>query len=130
VPLTARARSGRGGRAAAECARLARSQLALRCPSFAEAPVVADRSGPIDITPDLCAIIDRVEPEGLYLAVGMSGSGFKKGPAIGQCVAELVLHGESRTVRIDRKSTRLDSSHYLTSYAVFVLNKNISSTYT
>src|SRR5205823_12398941 len=100
VPLTARARSGRGGRAAAECARLARSQLALRCPSFAEAPVVADRSGPIDITPDRCAIIDRVQPEGLYLAVGMSGSGFKKGPAIGQCVAEMVLHGESRTVPI------------------------------
>ena len=65
-----------------------------------EAPVVAHRSGPIDITPDLCAIIDRVQPEGLYLAVGMSGSGFKKGPAIGQCVAEMVLHGESRTVPI------------------------------
>jgi len=78
----------------------ARSQVALRFPSFAEAPVMARRSGPIDATPDLCAIIDRVQPEGLYLAVGMSGSGFKKGPAIGECVAELVVHGESRTTPI------------------------------
>ena len=100
VPLTAPDRYDSEARPDAEFEQLARSQLALRFPSFAEAPVVAHRSGPIDITPDLCAIIDRVQPEGLYLAVGMSGSGFKKGPAIGQCVAEMVLHGESRTVPI------------------------------
>jgi sarcosine oxidase subunit beta len=79
---------------------LARSQVARRFPSLAAAPVVRRRSGPIDLTPDLCAIIDRVQPEGLYLAVGLSGSGFKKGPAIGQCLAELVVHGESRTTPI------------------------------
>jgi glycine/D-amino acid oxidase-like deaminating enzyme len=65
-----------------------------------DALVVSRRSGPIDTTPDLCAIIDRVQPDGLYVAVGMSGSGFKKGPAIGECVAELVVHGESRTTPI------------------------------
>jgi len=79
---------------------LARAQVARRFPSFASAPVESRRSGPIDITPDLCAIIDRVEPDGLYLAVGMSGSGFKKAPAIGQCLAELVVHGESRSTPI------------------------------
>ena len=79
---------------------LARAQVARRFPSFAEAPVESRRSGPVDITPDLCAIIDRVEPDGLFLAVGMSGSGFKKGPAIGQCLAELIVHGESRTTPI------------------------------
>ena len=79
---------------------LARAQVARRFPSFAEAPFVRRRSGPIDLTPDLCAIIDRIQPEGLYLAVGLSGSGFKKGPAIGEAVAELVVHGESRTVPI------------------------------
>jgi glycine/D-amino acid oxidase-like deaminating enzyme len=77
---------------------VARAQVARRFPSFAGAPVVRRHSGPIDVTPDLCAIIDRVEPDGLYLAVGMSGSGFKKGPAIGEAVAELVVHGEARTV--------------------------------
>jgi sarcosine oxidase subunit beta len=79
---------------------LARAQVARRFPSFATAPVVGRRSGPIDATPDLCAIIDSVHPDGLYLAVGMSGSGFKKGPAIGEAVAELVVHGEARTVPI------------------------------
>jgi sarcosine oxidase subunit beta len=79
---------------------LARAQVARRFPSFAGAPVVRRHSGPIDVTPDLCAIIDSVQPEGLHLAVGMSGSGFKKGPAIGEAVAELVVHGESRTVPI------------------------------
>jgi sarcosine oxidase subunit beta len=100
VPLSAPDRYETEARPDAEFEELARSQAALRFPSFAEAPVVARRSGPIDITPDLCAIIDRVEPEGLFLAVGMSGSGFKKAPAIGQCVAELVVHGESRTVPV------------------------------
>ena len=79
---------------------LARVQVARRFPSFTGAPVVRRHSGPIDVTPDLCAIIDSVQPEGLHLAVGMSGSGFKKGPAIGEAVAELVVHGEARTVPI------------------------------
>jgi len=76
------------------------AQVARRFPSFAGAPVIRRHSGPIDATPDLCAIIDRIQPEGLHLAVGMSGSGFKKGPAIGEAVAELVVHGEARTVPI------------------------------
>ncbi|HVC99943.1 MAG TPA: FAD-binding oxidoreductase [Candidatus Dormibacteraeota bacterium] len=79
---------------------LARAQVARRFPSFVNAPVVSRRSGPVDATPDLCAIIDRAGPAGLHLAVGMSGSGFKKGPAIGEAVAELVVHGEARTVPI------------------------------
>jgi sarcosine oxidase subunit beta len=79
---------------------LARAQVARRFPSFADAPLVRRHSGPIDITPDLCAIIDSVGPDGLHLAVGMSGSGFKKGPAIGEAVAEMIVQGEARTVAI------------------------------
>jgi sarcosine oxidase, subunit beta len=84
----------------AEFERLSLAQVARRFPSFAAARVVRRHSGPIDATPDLCAIIDRVEPEGLFLAVGMSGSGFKKGPAIGEAVAEMVVLGESRTTPV------------------------------
>ena len=84
----------------AEFEELARRQVGRRFPGVVDAPVLSRRSGPIDGTPDLCAIIDRVGPEGLHLAVGMSGSGFKKGPAIGECVAELVVHGESRTTPV------------------------------
>ncbi len=36
--------------------------------------------------------------EGLYLAVGMSGTGFKVAPAVGLCMAELMLEGRARTV--------------------------------
>jgi len=42
-----------------------------------------------------------LQPDGLYVAVGMSGAGFKKGPAIGACVAELIVDGEARTAPID-----------------------------
>jgi sarcosine oxidase, subunit beta len=86
--------------ASMEFEELARAQVARRFPSFAEATVLRRHSGPLDLTPDLCAIIDRIEPAGLYLAVGLSGSGFKKGPAIGQCMAELVVHGEALTAPI------------------------------
>jgi sarcosine oxidase subunit beta len=79
---------------------LSRAQVARRFPTFAEAPFVGRHSGPIDATPDFCAIIDKVEPEGLYLAVGMSGSGFKKAPAIGEAVAEWIVYGEPRTTSV------------------------------
>jgi glycine/D-amino acid oxidase-like deaminating enzyme len=83
-----------------EFERLARSQVARRFPSFAQAPLVGGRSGPIDMTPDGCAIIDRAGPEGLLVAVGMSGSGFKKAPAIGACVAEMIMEGGARTASV------------------------------
>jgi glycine/D-amino acid oxidase-like deaminating enzyme len=49
---------------------LARSQVARRFPSFVQAPLVGWRSGPIDMTPDGCAIIDRVGPQGMLVAAG------------------------------------------------------------
>jgi glycine/D-amino acid oxidase-like deaminating enzyme len=76
---------------------LARGQVAVRFPGFAGATLARAHSGPIDMTPDGCAIIDRAGPEGLLLAVGMSGSGFKKGPAIGACIAEMIVEGGART---------------------------------
>ena len=79
---------------------LAIAQVARRFPSFQAARAVRRHSGPLDATPDLCAIIDRAGRDGLFLAVGMSGSGFKKGPAIGEAVAEMVVHGESRTTPV------------------------------
>jgi sarcosine oxidase subunit beta len=38
--------------------------------------------------------------EGLYLATAFSGSGFKIAPAVGTCMAELILDGAARTVDI------------------------------
>ncbi|MBI4010879.1 MAG: FAD-binding oxidoreductase [Candidatus Rokubacteria bacterium] len=50
---------------------------------------------------DMHAILDRVAGmEGLYLATAFSGSGFKIAPAVGTCMAELILDGEAKTVDI------------------------------
>ena len=38
--------------------------------------------------------------QGLYVAAGMGGSGFKTGPAVGMCMAELILDGSASTVDI------------------------------
>jgi sarcosine oxidase, subunit beta len=47
------------------------------------------------------AILDRVEGlAGLYLATAFSGMGFKIAPAVGICMAELILEGEAKTVDI------------------------------
>jgi glycine/D-amino acid oxidase-like deaminating enzyme len=50
---------------------------------------------------DRHAILDRVEGlDGLYVATAFSGSGFKIAPAVGTCMAELILDGEAKTVDI------------------------------
>ena len=38
--------------------------------------------------------------EGLYLACGMNGHGFKTGPSVGLVMAELILDGHATTVDI------------------------------
>lgn len=50
---------------------------------------------------DRHAILDRVDGvEGLYLATAFSGAGFKIAPAVGTCMAELILDGAAKTVDI------------------------------
>lgn len=85
----------------AEFAPLAAQQVSRRIPSLANGRLVRGHAGPLDVTPDGKAIIDRAPGiDGLYLAVGMSGSGFKKAPAIGACVAELITTGAATTAPI------------------------------
>ena len=56
-------------------------------------------AGLYDISPDTRAIIDRASGvDGLYLAAGFSGTGFKKAPAVGAGLAELITAGEAHTV--------------------------------
>ena len=51
---------------------------------------------------DRHAILGRVRGiDGLYLATAFSGSGFKISPAVGVCMAELILDGRAKTVDID-----------------------------
>ena len=70
-------------------------------PHLADAKVVASWSGLYTITPDWSMIVDRAPGvEGMYLAVGGSGHSFKLAPAIGQCLAEMIVTGSATTVDI------------------------------
>jgi len=83
-------------------AALAHRQITRRIPAMATSGHVRGHTGPLDVTPDGCAILDRAPGlEGVYLAVGMSGTGFKKSPAIGTCMAELITTGQTTTAPID-----------------------------
>lgn len=52
------------------------------------------------ITPDQRAILGRAGSDGFFVACGFSGTGFKTAPAVGACLAELILDGRSTTVDI------------------------------
>jgi glycine/D-amino acid oxidase-like deaminating enzyme len=51
---------------------------------------------------DRHAILGKVDGiDGLYLATAFSGSGFKIAPAVGACLAEVIVDGRAKTVDID-----------------------------
>lgn len=52
------------------------------------------------ISPDQHAIMDKVGPDGFYVACGFSGTGFKISPAIGVCMSELILDGSAKLVDV------------------------------
>ncbi|SEF10882.1 Glycine/D-amino acid oxidase [Rhizobiales bacterium GAS191] len=65
--------------------------LKRRFPAFADAHVVQEWAGLIDVTPDAVPVISRVDQmQGLVIATGFSGHGFGIGPAAGRLAADLV----------------------------------------
>ena len=73
--------------------------IARRMPAMAKATPLYGHAGIYDMTPDTHPILSTVDGlDGLYLMLGFSGAGFKKGPAVGQCMAELIVNGHSTTV--------------------------------
>ena len=57
--------------------------------------------GVYDTSPDGKAVLDRAPGvEGLYIAGGFSGTGFKKSPAVGLLMSELIVEGAAHTVDI------------------------------
>lgn len=70
-----------------------------RLPAFAQAGLMRGVAGVDGYSDDFHQILGRVPGfEGLYLAAGGSGTAFKKSPAIGKCLAELIIEGQARTV--------------------------------
>lgn len=68
-----------------------------RVPAFDQAEYTAGWTGPYDITPDWNPIVGPVpDIDGLYVATGFSGHGFKLAPTIGEALAQSVLGLEPR----------------------------------
>jgi len=73
--------------------RIAR-HVAHRVPAFAEASVKGGFASLYDVTPDWQPILGATPGiDGLFVAAGFSGHGFKLSPAIGECLAALIATG-------------------------------------
>ncbi len=76
-------------------------RVCARIPWMADGSLRTDHGGQDGITTaDQRPILGRAGPDGFYLACGFSGTGFKTAPAVGACLAELILDGRATTVDI------------------------------
>lgn len=88
--------------------------IANRMPAFANAQYVAGWTGLYDITPDWNPIVGPVPGyEGLFVAVGFSGHGFKLAPTIGEGLAQMVLGQEQRVPVTDYGMERFEAGRVL-----------------
>jgi glycine/D-amino acid oxidase-like deaminating enzyme len=69
------------------------ARVSHRFPVLEEGRIARGYAGCFDVTPDWHPVLDRVGPEGSYVAVGFSGHGFKLSPAVGDMMAALVTEG-------------------------------------
>ncbi len=75
-------------------------RVCARVPWMTEGTFRTAHGGQDGITPDQRAILGRAGPDGLFVACGFSGTGFKTAPAIGACLSELILDGRTTTADI------------------------------
>jgi sarcosine oxidase subunit beta len=84
--------------AAPEFPERAAVRICHRLPAFDAAGFHSAHSGQDGLTPDEHPIIGPAGPDGFYLDCGFSGTGFKTAPAVGRCLAELVVDGQASSV--------------------------------
>ena len=81
-----------------------REKAAERVPPLAGIPVDPARSwaGLYEMSPDQHALLGRApECDNLYLCNGSSGHGVMHSPALGQLLAEIIVHGQSRSLDVE-----------------------------
>ena len=77
------------------------ADLARRIPGLPDASFVGGWSGLFTVTPDWHPILSSIEGiEGLYVAIGFSGHGFKLSPMIGQVMSDIIIGQESKIVDV------------------------------
>lgn len=82
-------------------------KIAHLLPGLPEAAVTSTYAGCYDITPDYNPVIGSTGVDGLLVAAGFSGHGFKISPAVGELVADLVLDGHSNDPLVPGSDFRL-----------------------
>lgn len=82
-------------RADAEFVETTVDKLTHRLPAMPDPRVVASYSGCYDVTPDYNPIIGPSPVDGLFLAAGFSGHGYKISPGVGRLAADLLIDGTS-----------------------------------
>jgi glycine/D-amino acid oxidase-like deaminating enzyme len=69
------------------------ARVSHRFPVLEQGRIARGYAGCFDVTPDWHPVLDRVGPEGFFVAVGFSGHGFKLSPAVGHMMAALITEG-------------------------------------
>ncbi|MEE4024880.1 FAD-binding oxidoreductase [Gordonia sp. PKS22-38] len=82
-------------------------KVGTRFPGFGDPAITSTYAGCYDVTPDWNPIISAGPLEGLIIAAGFSGHGFKISPAVGRLVADLAIDGHSTDPRIPETDFRL-----------------------
>lgn len=93
-------------RADTDFVEMAVGKLMRRFPGLDEAGLKSTYAGIYDVTPDFNPVID-LDDDRLLLACGFSGHGFKIAPAVGELVADLVIHGASQHPHVPTDEFRL-----------------------
>jgi sarcosine oxidase, subunit beta len=82
-------------------------KVGARFPGFGDAAIRSSYAGCYDVTPDWNPVIGAAPLDGLFVAAGFSGHGFKISPAVGRLIADLVIDGHSADPRIPETDFRL-----------------------
>jgi len=81
-------------------------RLMHRLPDMPDPSITGSYVGAYDTTPDYNPVIGPSPLDGLFLAVGFSGHGFKMAPAVGRLVTELLLDGTTTMSGVDPADCR------------------------
>jgi glycine/D-amino acid oxidase-like deaminating enzyme len=101
----------------------AAEKLAHRFPRLEDAGISSSYAGCFDVTPDWNPVISRTPVDGLIIAAGFSGHGFKIAPSVGTLIADLVIDGVSSDPgipEIDFRLTRFAEGDLLRSPYAYV----------